>query len=615
MTPREISERLFESGLSVCKHLLPNGKKNGHEWEVGSVHGESGKSMKVSLSKNVWSDFASGEAGDYLNLWMAVNNCDMVQAMNQAQDFLGIHQPKVQRAVKKKKKFNRPSTELVLEAAGSRQSVESYLGTRGITKHTINAYRVGQGVLGRDPAMVFPSMRDGQVLQAKRIGLNRNNGKKKCAVEKDCEPCLFGWQAVPKDCRIVVITEGEIDALSWFELDYPALSVPFGGGEGAKQDWIEYEYENLQRFDEIYISMDEDDQGQLAAQEIVRRLGPERCRIVHLPFKDANECLQNGVSSDQMLQFLTDAETLDPAELRHAGDFMEQTISAFHNQALKKGFDSPFMKHQELVDGCPRFYFRESEVTIVNGVNGHGKSELVGQLTLAGMRQGYRAVIASMELKPEILLKRLTRQASAAQKPSPDYIKAVFNWYADKLFLFNLTGTAKASKLLEIFLYANRRYGCKLFVIDSLLKCGIGEDDYNGQKLFVEKICDFVNETDSHVLLVTHPRKAENEATPTGKMDVRGSGSITDLVDNVFVVWRNKNRERLIEKQQRGENLDDKELDIIKKPGSLLISEKQREGEGWNGVIGMHFDTRSHLFLNSENDKSRAVIDYSATRY
>lgn len=36
--------------------------------------------------------------------------------------------------------------------------------------------------------------------------------------------------------------------MTFTQLGYDALSVPFGGGKGAKQQWIEYEYHNLDRF-------------------------------------------------------------------------------------------------------------------------------------------------------------------------------------------------------------------------------------------------------------------------------------------------------------------------------------------------------------------------------
>jgi twinkle protein len=55
-------------------------------------------------------------------------------------------------------------------------------------------------------------------------------------------------------------------------------------------------------------------------------------------------------------------------------------------------------------------------------------------------------------------------------------------WFSDRLWVFKLTGTAKADRLLEIFAYARRRYGIDLFVIDNLAKCGLDEEDYGGQK-------------------------------------------------------------------------------------------------------------------------------------
>ena len=87
------------------------------------------------------------------------------------------------------------------------------------------------------------------------------------------EPCLFGWQALDAGVRAVVLCEGEIDCMSYAQYGISALSVPFGGGKGAKQQWIEFEYHNLDRFEEIFISMDVDDVGREAAREIASRLG------------------------------------------------------------------------------------------------------------------------------------------------------------------------------------------------------------------------------------------------------------------------------------------------------------------------------------------------------
>jgi len=142
---------------------------------------------------------------------------------------------------------------------------------------------------------VFPYLVDGELGNVKHLKLEHIDGKKSMRLAKDCEPCLFGWQAIPDDARQVTIAEGELDAMSLWQYCRPALSVCNGAGSHT---WIEQEYERLQRFDEIFICFDGDDAGRKGAAQVIERLGRERCRLVTLPHKDANECLQLGVTRE-----------------------------------------------------------------------------------------------------------------------------------------------------------------------------------------------------------------------------------------------------------------------------------------------------------------------------
>ncbi|CAM7018300.1 Toprim domain-containing protein [Leclercia adecarboxylata] len=598
MTPSELSDLLWIQVERVAKYLLPNGKRESHEWVAGSINGESGKSLKVNLAgKKVWSDFAEGTAGDLLDLWVAVRDCGLHQAMTEAKEFLGIKADDHHFAAKQQKKFSRPDRKKISRYLTKTEKHIEYLATRGISAETAKLYEVAAAKVWNGEreldALAFPYKRDGELLQVKRISTERPDGKKVIMAEGDCEPCLYGWQAIPKNMRIVILCEGEIDCMSYYQYGFPALSVPFGGGKGAKQQWIEFEYHNLDRFDEIWISMDSDEVGQTAAREIATRLGEHRCRLVKLPHKDINECLMAGISSDDIVGYLERASFFDPEELYSAREFYQDTINAFYGKEQSL-FYSPWecLNHN--------FAFRQAELTLVNGVNGHGKTEVVGHMALEAMRQGVKTCVASLEIKPGILLKRLTRQSTCLKLPPQLEIESAFKFYDDRLWLFGLTGTAKADRLIEIFTYAWKRYGIELFIIDSLMKCGIGDDDYNGQKAFVDALCDFKNKTNTHVLLVTHSRKGDSEEKPTGKMDVKGSGSITDLTDNLFIIWRNKVREKAIQKDLQGEELDDKERKALAAPASVLMLEKQRNGEGWEGGIPLYLDANSHQFLPTE---------------
>lgn len=56
---------------SLAPEILPNGRRQGREWVVGSLAGERGKSLSICLSgtkRGRWKDFASGEGGDALEL-------------------------------------------------------------------------------------------------------------------------------------------------------------------------------------------------------------------------------------------------------------------------------------------------------------------------------------------------------------------------------------------------------------------------------------------------------------------------------------------------------------------------------------------------------------------
>ncbi len=131
------------------------------------------------------------------------------------------------------------------------------------------------------------------------------------------------------------------------------------------------------------------------------------------------------------------------------------------------------------------------------------------------------------------------------------------------------------------------------FFIDSLMKSVSGEDDYNGQKMFVDQLTSIARDNGIHIHVVHHIRKPADESHKPSKYDYKGSGSITDQVDNVISVWRNKANER---KREAGGIVDEKD------PDALLICDKQRNGE-WEGSIGLWFDANSQQYLGNFGDE------------
>ena len=74
---------------------------------------------------------------------------------------------------------------------------------------------------------------------------------------------------------------------------------------------------------------------------------------------------------------------------------------------------------------------------------------------------------------------------------------------------------------------------------------------------------------------------------------MKGSGSITDQVDNVMTVWRNKKKEMLID---TGKATDE----VLSQPDALLVCDKQRHFE-WEGRIALWFDKSSFQYIERPN--------------
>ncbi|MBI2792798.1 MAG: toprim domain-containing protein [Gammaproteobacteria bacterium] len=580
----------------VIRHLLPNGNRKGKEWCVGSVDGETGKSLKICLEGDktgIWFDFAAGQGGDLLNLWCDCRNLSIREAILEIKQWLGITSPAFE--PQKRSNWVKPvfknETSLVYNSAVARYLMEE----RKLKLETLNKFQIMEA----KNQIVFPYYMDNELILIKYRLLD----KKTMWTSSDSEPCLFGWQAVSKAARILALVEGEIDAmtLEQYNLGFAVLSVPFGGGKGAKQQWIENEFDRITVFDEIFLCLDNDPEGHVATNELIERLGRHRCRIVQLPYKDANECLKNGVTSDEMKKCFENAKTLDPDELKPASLYIEQVIKEFYpTNTQPLGYSLPWGK----ISG--KINFRPSELSLWTGYNGHGKSLLLGQVMLHSIQEGAKICIASLELKPKSLLFKLTRQASGLRNPTEEYIRAIHQWYDNHLWIFDLVGTTKTAKLLEVFQYARQRYGVDIFVIDSLMKCGLIEDDYNAQKLFVDQLCDFKNAHNCHIHLVAHPRKGKDENTLPGKLDMKGSGSISDLADNCFSVFRNKMKEDEISKLGRAETPES----ILEKFDCLLACSKQRNGE-WEGKVTLWFNKDSLQYLENRQHKPTQFVAFS----
>ena len=587
MNASELSQRMASDAAAIAQFLLPAGKRQSGEWKAGSTSGDEGKSLSVRLSgakAGVWADFASGESGDLLDLWAATRGLSVSQAMAEAKQYLGIRDTMPERETKAYKRPSKPKCQ------APKAGVMEWLKGRGLTDKTLADFKIAEKIQGGKTYAVFPYLRDGVLVNVKY----RNVAEKKdMRQEGGAEPCLFGWHLIDPKCRTVAITEGEIDAMSLHQCGIPALSVNAGAGN---HQWLENDWDRLDRFSEILLFLDSDEAGQKGAQELAKRIGADRCKIVKIPAKDANEYLQAGAEGPEFDECIRNSKPQDPEELRQASDFVTRVKAMF------------YPAHGEETDPVLRldrdlewFNFREGEVSVWTGYNGHGKSLMLSQVLLGLMAQGQRVTVFSGEMTPERQLKRIMKQATGLDRPTMGYIDSVGAWITDKLWFFNVVGSAGIDRLLTVFLYANKRYGMRHFVIDSLMMTDVPEDGagaMTAQKEAIRKICDFARRNGCHLHLVAHPRKGQDESRGPGKLDVAGSSKITDGADNVFTVWS----------ARKDENDPDIDPD---KPDARLELQKQRNGEAQHYSQPLWFCKGAQQFATTPRRTPVSYVSYS----
>lgn len=292
----------------------------------------------------------------------------------------------------------------------------------------------------------------------------------------------------------------------------------------------------------------------------------------------------------------------DPSEaVRPASHWAAEVRDFFFLGESQEGATLPWPKTEQL------FRFREGEVTLWPGINGHGKSLVTTQVALGFCEQGEKVCLASFEMKPKKTMIRMTRQASGGAEPSMRFISKFNAWTDGRLWIFDHVGSIHPDRVLGVLRWSVDRLGIRHFFIDSLMKCVRGEDDYNGQKDFVTQVCAVAQDSGVHVHLVHHTRKLADEGQQPGKFDAKGSGSITDQVDNVLTVWRNKVKERRIA-DDVFESAEEREEERSK-PDAVLICDKQRNGD-WEGKIGLWVNPGAMSFRGDARPMMSLGMDF-----
>ena len=423
----------------------------------------------------------------------------------------------------------------------------AWFASRGISEQTLRALNVTEGMewmpqTGKPENTVQFNYYRGEEL----VNVKYRTGRKEFKLVSGAELLPYNINAIGGTTECV-ITEGEMDALSFVECGrLDVVSVPNGANANLEylDDYLEQYFDDKEV---IYIAVDTDTKGVVLRDELMRRFGAERCRVVEYGegCKDANEHLiKYGKAS--LLKCLADAPETKIDGVFTIADF-EGSLDALFERGWQPG----------VTIGHPNFdalcSFETKRLCIVTGIPGSGKSEFIDEIAeRLNVRYGWRFAYFSPENAPlayhasKLIEKFTGRRFSKSSLSNVEYKKVKEHLESD-FFFISPTDSFKLDNILEKAKALVRRKGIKALVIDpyNRLESEQGtrsETQYISELL--DKLTNFAQRNDLLVILMAHPTKQPRNKdgiieAPT-LYDISGSANFFNKADFGIVVHRNR---------------------------------------------------------------------------
>ena len=347
-----------------------------------------------------------------------------------------------------------------------------------------------------------------------------------------------------------IIHEGELDAASSIAAGFKGvISVP--AGANSNLSWLDRFMEtHFEDLEEIIIAVDTDSAGIRLRDELVNRLGAERCRVVAYgpDCKDANEHLvKYGLES---LRIAIEQAVEVPLEGIFTAADLHGDLRALFDNGFGPGAETGW---EEMDKICT--YERRRNI-IVTGTPGAGKSEWVDELVLRlCLRHQWKIGFFSPENIPIVyhlrkLIEKLTgHRFQNGCGMTEGLLARSEEFLAENVSHISLKGNATPDRVLAKARELVVRRGCRIFVFDPLNRFdhepapGQTETQYISNLL--NKFMEFATQYNCLLILVAHPRKMNRNpttgATPRVEMyDINGSADFYNKADYGIVVERDK---------------------------------------------------------------------------
>ena len=428
---------------------------------------------------------------------------------------------------------------------------------RGLQAATLAYYNVQtkcSEVNGEVESLIFPVHHQGEHTGEKEKHLAT---KQIFARGSTKDPDFFGASKVGSGGKLLIITEGEEDCMSAYQMlkrqgkEYKVVSLPNGANVSAVRKRLEW----LETFDTIILNLDNDVVGTACAKEIADIISPGKVKIMTLPVKDANDyLLQAGDHSKAYLKALWNAQPYRPDGVVS----MSETWDTMWSSENVASIPYPWTGLNDKLYGI-----REREIVTLTAGSGIGKSAVVRELE-HWLLKSSTDNIGILALEESIARTAWGIVSVEANLPlsireeregvSPDDIKEWFDKTlgTDRIFTLDHFGSTSQENLISRVRYMIKGLQCKWIILDHLSIVVSAMDDMGDERKAIDNIMtrlrQLVEETGAGLFLVSHLRRAGGDRGHEQGLEVslshlRGSQAIAQLSDSVIALERNQQAE------------------------------------------------------------------------
>jgi len=425
-------------------------------------------------------------------------------------------------------------------------NVETWFGTRGISKKTLRDLKVTEG-----PEFMPQTGRQENTIQFnyfmgdQLINVKYRDGRKNFKLYKGAEKVFYNINSIVgyDEC---VIVEGEMDVLALHEAGIQnVISVP--NGATLNNNNLDYLDNCIDYFDDktrIILAVDADEPGQMLKQELVRRLGAEVCYLVDFNGeKDANDYLiEHGA---ELLRNAIHSARPVPLENVSTLKDVEDELRDFVKNGFKPGFQIGIKNFDEI------FSTYTGQFITVTGIPSSGKSDFVDQMVVGyNNNYGWKTAYASPENQPVYLHAHKLMRKHWQDMPrvgdiGGDKWQQVSNHVNDNYFFIDMDKYSLESVLRKGAELVKRK-GIKCLVLDPFNKIRDTEaksDDVNRYTMdYLAKIEAFCKKYDVLTFIVAHPTKmykgTDGKIEEPTMYNIKGGGEWYDASYHGLLVHR-----------------------------------------------------------------------------